>query len=77
MKTGRRFVRTAPCNEIRKERYLAHRDWNESLVVKDLINGSQGLISCINKNNELCRHIQIPKDQYWNTFSSQELALCS
>ena len=30
MKTGRRFVRTAPCNEIRKERYLAHRDWNES-----------------------------------------------
>ena len=30
MKTGRRFVRTAPCYEIRKGRYLAHRDWNES-----------------------------------------------
>ena len=30
MKTGRRFVRTVPCNEIRKGRYLAHRDWNES-----------------------------------------------
>ena len=28
---------TAPCNEIRKERNLAHRDWNESKVVNDLI----------------------------------------
>lgn len=30
IKTGRRFVRTAPCKEIRKERYLGHREWKES-----------------------------------------------
>ena len=28
---------TAPYNEIMKERNLAHRDWNESKVVNDLI----------------------------------------
>ena len=65
---------TAPCNEIRKERNLAHRDWNESKVVNDFI---------ALRSNQLCkpkiqamplaililniffkyfRKIQIPKD---------------
>ena len=28
---------TAPCNEIRKEMNLAHRDWSESKVVNDYV----------------------------------------
>ena len=37
---------TAPCNEIRKERNLAHRDWNESKVVNDLL---------ALRSNQLCK----------------------
>ena len=37
---------TAPCNEIGKERNLAHRDWNESKVMNDLI---------ALRSNQLCK----------------------
>ena len=75
-----------PCNEIRNERNLEHRDWNGSKVVKDLI---------ALRSNRLCkpkkkkamprtilvlnlfffyfRQIQIPEDLQCNISNSHEL----
>ena len=74
-----------PCNEIRNERNLEHRDWNGSKVVKDLIAlRSNRLCKPKKKSNATnnisaqplffyFRQIQIPKDLQCNISNSHEL----
>ena len=86
IKTSLRFVGNVPCNEIRNERNLEHRDWNGSKVVKELIALRSNRL-CKPKKKKQCheqyqcstsffsyfRQIQIPKDLQCNISNLHEL----